>query len=221
MSMYFQPQAVSGSQEMYGTNQSSANPPATYPSVTGDYSQYNPYVSANQYQSSFMSGEGAQSLQNIMGAQPPTYSQAGSQAQYSNYPHSQPPPPVAGAPPPPAGQYGMTTAAGSYTPGYNPSQYPAGAVPPGPPVATNRPAFQSSQSQQFQGGSYSQYPPYQNYQQPGQQQGYDQQQYPGGGSYPAGTAGGQRHRASHGQASQRHPQPRGSSALTTVRITGR
>lgn len=162
-----------------------------------------------------MSGEGAQSLQNIMGTQPSTYSQAGSQ--YPNY--SAPPPPVASAPPPPVGQYGITPGSASYPPGYNPTQYPASAVAPGPAVSASRPNFPSNPSQGFQGSTYTQYPQYQNYQQqPSQQPGYDQQQFQSGGSYGAGT-GGPRHRS--GQPGQRHPQPRSSSALTTVRITGR
>ena len=208
-------QSVGGGPEMFGSNPSNPNPPqSNYPATT-DYSQYNPYVSANQYQSSFLSGEGAQSLQNIMGTGPATYSQAATQPPYSNFP--QPPPP--GAPPPPAGQFGIAPGSTSFPPGYNPAQYPANSAPPGPAGSANRPNFPPGQSQ-FQAGSFNQYPPYQNYQQPTHQQpGFEQPQFQGGGAY-SGSAGGPRHNRGN-PSSQRPPQPRSSSALTTVRISGR
>ncbi|XP_053394321.1 cyclin-K-like isoform X2 [Mercenaria mercenaria] len=214
-------------QEVYGTNPSNPQaPPTSYPSsqyqtgTTTDFSQYNPYVSANQYQSSFMSGEGVQSLQTLMGSQPSTYTQAGTQQQYSGYP----PPPAAGAPA--STQYTMPGAPQQFPPGYNPSQYPASAAVPGPPVAGTQPPFQQQniqQTQQFQGTSYSQYPQYSNYQQQShsnQQTSYDQ--YRGsGGNYSGSGRGGQGQRQRTPQSSHRAQQPRGNSNITTVRITGR
>ena len=195
-----------------------------YTGTATDYNQYNPYVSSSQYQSSFMSGQGAKDLQSLMGTQSQTsaFPQGSSQSQYPNY--SQPPPLLQGAPQ--AGshqlgqQYGMQ--AQSYPPGYNPSQYPASAAIPGPPSQNPPQNFtQQNVQHQYQGGSYQQqYQQYQNY----QQQGYDQQhsqsqhKYQGSGTYP-GPPTGPRQRTS--QNTSRHPHPRSSSALAQVRITGR
>ncbi|XP_052767787.1 cyclin-K-like isoform X1 [Mya arenaria] len=218
-------------QDVYGANPVNPQTPQTSytPQGSTDFTQYNPYISSGQYQASFMSGEGAQSIQNIMGShqQAGAYSQASSQQpQYPNY--NQPPPPVVpGAPPPPAGQYSAIQGSAQYPPGYNPSQYPSSAVAPGP-VGGNRPGFSqpSAQSQQqYQGSSYQQYNQgqFSSYQQPAGQGGYDTQgQYGGGvatgaGQYSGGQqTGGQRQRA--GQ-NQRNPRP--SNNLATVRITGR
>ncbi|XP_060608084.1 cyclin-K-like isoform X2 [Ruditapes philippinarum] len=216
-------------QEAYGTNPNNPQaPPTSYPSsqyqtgTTTDFSQYNPYVSSNQYQASFLSGEGVQSLQTLMGTQPSTFTQSGSQPQYAGYP----PPQTAGAPST-SSQYSMPGAPQQYPPGYNPSQYPASAAVPGPPVAASQPPFQQQnvqqQTQQFQGTSYSQYPQYSNFQQQNQpssqqQAGYDQ--YRGGGAnFSGGSRGTQRHRTP--QSSHRAQPPRGNPNITTVRITGR
>lgn len=220
--------SAGSSQNPFGANPSKPQTPVSfssssqYPSSGTDFSNYNPYLSANQYQSSFMSQEGAQSLQSIMGTQTATYVQSSlNQPQYSSYTQPQL---SAGAQP--AAQFGI---AGSqqYPPGYNPAQYPAGAAAPGPPITAVQPSFnqQQQQPQQFHGQPYSQFTQYTNYQQPSanSQTGYDQQnvqapQYQSGGAY-SGNAPAQRPRSS--QTTQRPPQPRSSSALTTVRITGR
>ncbi|KAL4238977.1 hypothetical protein ACF0H5_003681 [Mactra antiquata] len=212
------------SQEPYGaTNPSNpvpAAPAATYPtsqySTTGDLSQYNPYVSSTQYQSSFMSGEGAQSLQSIMGTQPTTYTQAANPAtQYVGY--TQPPPPVATAVNP---QYTIPGPP-QYPPGYNPSQYPASAAPPGPPVAAVQPPYQQQPGQSYQGSSYPQYPSYGNYQHPPPTHGTTYDQYRGSSNTSNyGTGQGQRQQR-QGQQTHRNQQPRASSNITTVKISGR
>ncbi|KAH3859370.1 cyclin-K-like [Dreissena polymorpha] len=218
--------------DMYGSNPSNpqAAPPTSYPPSQGstDYTQYNPYVASTQFQASFMSGEGAQSIQNIMGGtQTATYAQAVSQSYPTGY--TQPPPPVAPGGPPPlaAQQYGNT----QYPPGYNPTQYPASAIAPGPVSNSNRQGqgFQqqqqqlqqaSAQPQQFQGTTYSQFPGgYQNYQQPTPSPGGQQQQFGAQGQYSAAQQGA--NAAPRHRSNQRGPQPRPSSALATVRITGR
>lgn len=211
--------------DVYGTNPPrppDLTPSSQYPSgTTTDFSQYNPYVSASQYQASFLSQEGAQSLHTMMGtSQPQTFT---ANQTLPNY--SQPPPPVT-VPPPSAPQYGLTP--GHYPPGYNPGQYPTSAVPPGPPVQSY-----PTQSQQFQGTTYGQYPPQYppgNYQhppppaQPPQQQTYDQQgaAYQGsvGGTYNTSGQAAPRPRTNNNN-SHRNQQPRPSSSITTVRITGR
>lgn len=217
-------------QDVYGTNPSNPQaPPTSYPSsqyptaTTTDLPQYNPYVSANQYQSSFMSGEGAQSIQSLMGTQVSTYSQVSTQ-QYTAYTH--PPPPATGAPPPAVNtQYSMPGAPQQFPPGYNPTQYPASAAAPGP-VGTTRPPFQQQtvqQAQPYQAQSYSQYPQYSNYQQQNQQPGYDQYRGGGAGSgnYTGGGGGHGGHRQRGSNSSHRGQQSRGNSNITTVRITGR
>lgn len=211
--------------DVYGVNPSNPNgPPTSYPSSqypqgATDFSQYNPYVSANQYGSSFMSSEGVQSIQNIMGTQTNTYTQSTSSISYGGYAH---PPPQGTAAPPSVqatSQYGPQASAGQYPPGYNPTQYPASAAMPGPPISSQQ-AFQQQQqgvqqSQQFQGTSYSQYPQYSNYQQPAASH---QAGYRGGGGSYGGSQGGHRHRTPQ---SHRNTQSRASSNITTVRITGR
>lgn len=224
---------VGAGQEVYAANPTNPQaPPTSYPSTqhpvgsTTDLSQYNPYVSGNQYVSSFMSGEGAQSIQNLMGTQTTTYTQARAQPQYPAYTH--PPPPATGAPPPAVTtQYSMPGAPQQFPPGYNPSQYPASAAVPGPPVATAQSQFQQQnvqQTQQYQQPSYSQYPQFSNYQQqshPSQQPGYDQYRGGSGGNYTGGGGGHGTSRQRGPHTSQRGQQARGSSNITTVRITGR
>jgi len=225
---------------VYGTNPANpAAPPTTYGASQGattDFTQYNPYVATTQFQASFLSAEGAQSIQNMMGGQQAAvaYSQAltTTQAQYAGY--SQPPPPVVpGAPPPMTAQYPPMSGTSQYPPGYNPSQYPASAIPPGPPVAGSQTAYgqPQAQTQQYQQSSYpvftqGQYtnypPPTQHNQQAGtqyQQGGAGNQQYSGASQGQQPGPGGRHRGGQHQHPQQRQPRP--SSNLATVRITGR
>ncbi|GAB1598569.1 cyclin-K-like [Argonauta hians] len=96
--------------------------------VTSDnYSQYNPYMTSQMYSSSFMSHEGAQSIQSLISQSRPSQvpdMQSGS----VNPPNSQYPPP-----PPPAGSYQVPPfppqPAAAFTPTTRPYP-PPGTLPP-------------------------------------------------------------------------------------------
>lgn len=130
-----------------GPQPNATGPP--YPRQDGV--QYNPYLSAGMYQASFMSGEGAQNIQNLMSGgsssnnDPPPPSSGVQYSQHTpppgrpynqhNYPQQPPYPNYQQPPPPTPGSYQGPPPPGTPQPPYPPNyqQPPPQQPPPGTP----------------------------------------------------------------------------------------
>lgn len=187
---------------------------AQYPPST-DFSQYNnPYIASSMFSSSYLSQEGAQNIQSMMGAGPPNVPTT---VPYGAYP--QPPAQGQGAPPMAAGPpYGMPGPP-QYPPGYPPGSFPpqAPAAPGAPPPGQPLPQYPPAAPQQYPGAGYQGYPPgYPSY--PPAQPGYEQQAPPPQG-FPGGYQGAPR--GPPAPPGQPVPHQVNPTAITTVRISGR
>ena len=176
---------------------------AQYPSTT-DFNQYNPYVASSMYSSSFMSQEGSQNIQSMMGG---AQSNAPAPVGYGAYP--QPPQQVQGAPPMAGAPPYAVPGPPQYPPGYPPGSFPPQAQG-GQPQPQPHPQYPQGAPQQYPGGAYPGYPGYQPYPPPPTQPGYDAQCYPG--PYQG---------APRGPPGQQMPHGANHSSITTVRISGR
>ncbi|KAL3874457.1 hypothetical protein ACJMK2_037468 [Sinanodonta woodiana] len=197
----------------------------TYTTATGteeSYSQYNPYVAKTMYSSSFLSQEGSQSLQSIMGTMP------SGPPPPPQYTYGQPPPSM---PYPQGGQYAQASgysyiAPGSAPPTSAPQQFSSNMPPPpnypppsGGPAnyhSSAPPGYSSGYQQQYGSQGYPQEGSH-GYSQDVPSQGYSQGAFPGAGSLgnPHGPPPNKnkKNKNQDGNPVQ--------SGLATVRITGR
>jgi hypothetical protein len=187
-----------------------------------DYSSYNPFMSSQMYSSSFMSGEGAQSIQSLMGGGggggPQQQQAAYAQQQYASHQHQA----VSYDPQQGSYAYQQQAATSAMYAGQQPlqQQYGAQYVP-----QQQQQQYVQQQYAQQTTQQYTHYQPAQQYPSSSYSQQQPQQPYAGGPSY---TAGGQQP-LGYGQPyaggpskHDRHEHSRPNApGLPTVRITSR